>query len=44
MALSWHSLGLEDRAAGALEKARIVAGGNISLARLAEGTAELFDK
>ncbi|MDR0643080.1 MAG: hypothetical protein LBG07_11550, partial [Treponema sp.] len=38
MALSWHSLGLEDRAAGALEKARIVAGGNISLARLAEGT------
>jgi tetratricopeptide (TPR) repeat protein len=44
MALSWHSLGLEDRAEMALEKARIVAGGNISLARLAEGAAELFDK
>jgi tetratricopeptide (TPR) repeat protein len=42
-ALSWHSLGLKDRAALALEKARIVAGGNISLARLAEGTAELID-
>jgi tetratricopeptide (TPR) repeat protein len=44
MALSWHSLGLEDRAERALEKARIVAGGNISLTRLAEGAAELFDK
>ncbi|MDR2747210.1 MAG: tetratricopeptide repeat protein [Treponema sp.] len=42
MALSWRSLGLENRAAAALEKARIVAGENGSLSRLAE--AELFDK
>jgi tetratricopeptide (TPR) repeat protein len=42
MALSWHSLGLEDRAVLSLEKARIIAGGNISLARLAGETAELF--
>jgi tetratricopeptide (TPR) repeat protein len=44
MALSWHSLGLEDRAALSLEKARIIAGENISLARLAGAAAELFDK
>jgi tetratricopeptide (TPR) repeat protein len=44
MALSWHSLGLEDRASLSLEKARAVAGENISLARLAAGAAELFDK
>jgi hypothetical protein len=44
MALSWHSLGLEDRAALSLEKARIIAGENISLARLAAETAESFDE
>jgi tetratricopeptide (TPR) repeat protein len=42
MALSWHSLGLEERAAGALEKARTVAGENTSLIHLAEGTAEII--
>jgi tetratricopeptide (TPR) repeat protein len=42
MALSWHSLGLKDRAALALEKARIVSGGNISLTRLGDAAAELI--
>jgi tetratricopeptide (TPR) repeat protein len=43
MALSWHSLGLKDRAVLALEKARIVSGGNMSLARLGDAAAELID-
>jgi tetratricopeptide (TPR) repeat protein len=42
MALTWHSLGLEDRAGLSLEKARVVAGGNISLARLRETTTEFL--
>jgi tetratricopeptide (TPR) repeat protein len=42
MALTWHSLGLEDRAELFLEKARIVSGGNLSLARLGELTAEFL--
>jgi tetratricopeptide (TPR) repeat protein len=43
-ALSWHSLGLKDRAAAALEKARIVSGRNISLTRLIGRTEELIEK
>jgi tetratricopeptide (TPR) repeat protein len=43
MALSWHSLGLKDRAVLALEKARILSGGNMSLARLGDAAAELID-
>jgi tetratricopeptide (TPR) repeat protein len=43
MALSWHSLGLKDRAALALDKARIVSGGNMSLTRLISRTEELLD-
>jgi tetratricopeptide (TPR) repeat protein len=42
MALTWHSLGLEDRAGHSLEKARIVSRNNISLARLGETTAEFL--
>jgi tetratricopeptide (TPR) repeat protein len=44
MALGWHSLGLKDRAALALEKARIVSGGNRSLARLGDAAAELINE
>lgn len=43
MAITWHSLGLEDRAESFLEKARIVSGKNLSLARLGELTAELLN-
>ncbi|MDR0731069.1 MAG: tetratricopeptide repeat protein [Treponema sp.] len=42
MALSWYSLGLEDRAKLFLEKARVVSGSNVSLARLAELTGEFL--
>jgi tetratricopeptide (TPR) repeat protein len=42
MALTWYSLGLEDRANLFLEKARVVSGNNVSLARLGELTGELF--
>ena len=42
MALSWYSLGLEDRARLFLEKARVVSGNNVSLARLAELTGEFL--
>jgi tetratricopeptide (TPR) repeat protein len=43
MAITWHSLGLEDRAGLFLEKARIVSGKNLSLARLGELTTELLN-
>ncbi|MDR1971768.1 MAG: hypothetical protein LBQ46_07585 [Treponema sp.] len=39
MALAWHSLGLSDRAALSLEKARLVSGSNISLAALTDAAA-----
>ena len=42
MALSWYSLGLEDRAKLFLEKARVVSGNNVSLTRLAELTGEFL--
>ncbi|MDR2136340.1 MAG: tetratricopeptide repeat protein [Treponema sp.] len=42
MALTWYSLGLEDRAQIFLEKARAVSGNNVSLGRLAELTGEFF--
>jgi tetratricopeptide (TPR) repeat protein len=42
MALGWHSLGLEDRAALYVDKARILSGENASLARLGETTAEFL--
>ncbi|MDR2375748.1 MAG: tetratricopeptide repeat protein [Treponema sp.] len=42
MALSWYSLGLEERANLFLEKARIVSGNNTSLTRLAELTGEFL--
>jgi tetratricopeptide (TPR) repeat protein len=42
LAMTWHSLGLEDRAGLFLEKARLVSGQNLSLARLGELTEEFF--
>jgi tetratricopeptide (TPR) repeat protein len=42
MALDWHSLGLEDRAALYIDKARILSGGNTSLSRLGETTADFL--
>jgi tetratricopeptide (TPR) repeat protein len=43
LAITWYSLGLEDRAKLFLEKARVVSGENISLARLGELTEEFFN-
>jgi tetratricopeptide (TPR) repeat protein len=43
MALSWYSLGLEDRAQAFLDKARAVSGNNTSLARLGELTGHFID-
>jgi tetratricopeptide (TPR) repeat protein len=43
MAFTWYSLGLEDRAKLFLEKARVVSGNNVSLARLGELTGDFFN-
>jgi tetratricopeptide (TPR) repeat protein len=42
LALSWHSLGLEDRAARYIDKARVLAGENTSLARLGEAAEDIL--